>query len=167
MSVPNLTVTVDGPYGYTWAEWHEIVDFLGQLEYECEFDCNGCKSNRKHAGSAGRGCCGGCHNGGYGVNVPPEGIETVEALYDDKDGFWTPTGCSLPTEYKSRVCWSAVCREKGVDPAKDKIWEAIKNLHDGPDWPYRKGRPLGTVEEVKALAQDAGVLREQQLVTIS
>ena len=172
-------VSVDGPRGYTWAQWSEIVDLLGQIDYDCQFDCDGsCKTTRDDAdyhkyydkpAPEHRGCCDGCADmRGYGVVVPPEAVAEVEALFDDKDGFWTPNGCRLPPEYKSLTCWTHHCNYDNYNhTANEKVWYKVYRLVGGPDKWNKNDDPPPTVEEVRTMLAAKGMLREQTLVTIS
>lgn len=165
----DANISADGPRGYTWAEWFEIVDLLSQIDYDCKFDCDGsCKTTRKNntclvrSGCTPlehRGCCDDCANfQGYGIVMPPEAVATVEALFDKKLGFWHPDGCTLSPEYKSVICWVHNCDEED-----DPIWQDI-------DWLARNwspSDPVPTVEEVRTKLAARGMLRKQTLVMIS
>lgn len=175
-------ISVDGPRGYTWAQWSEIVDLLSQIDYDCQFDCDGsCKTTRKEARIAEyygrddlstpktRGCCEGCADmRGWGVIMPPEALEEVEALFDNEDGFWTPSGCRLPPEYKSTTCWTHLCNFDNYNNATNKkVWRKVYRLVRGANWRLPDDSPIPTVEEVRVKLAAKGMLRESQLVTIS
>ena len=169
-------VSADGPRGYTWAEWFEIVDLLGQIDYDCQFDCDGsCKTTRDDASYTERydypdlphkGCCDSCASQkGYDPVMPPEAVAEVEAGYDDKLGWWRPGGCTLSPEYKSVICWTHHCGDN--EDEEDPTWRALDNLIRGYfEWAGVNRTPP-TLEAVRAKLAAKGMLRESTLVTIS
>ncbi len=159
-----------GPRDYSWAEWAEIADLTGEIDFGCDFDCNGrCKSTKNAPPSrlTERGCCVHCANcAGYLKEVPIEAVEELEALFSDADGFWRPDGCVLPQAWRSSTCLEYYCGCPGPGEDLDvpgkpayTAWNAWTGLVDNTGG--------HSVAQVRALLQGAGLLRTEQLVTIS
>jgi hypothetical protein len=164
----GFTITADGPRGYTWVEWFEIVEFIKEVDYGCQFDGNGCCQEFSHRDPMN--CCSGCNGTfGYWAVIPPEAVEEVEAIFDDKTGFWRPGGCILPTEYKSAVCLNFQCDQEAYrGNANDIAWRAFISLVNGPEGPHvGSGDTIPTIDEVRELMRGIGCLRESALVQLT
>jgi len=123
----------DKPYMVSdWAAWAEYAEHAKSVDFGCQFDCDGkCCGSRdgRFAQWSGnkKACCVGCaSNRGYLDCIPAEALELVESLYDKKDGFWRPDGCTLPHEYRSNTCLSYTCnsdeRKANADNTGLEAW---------------------------------------------
>ncbi len=155
-----------GPNGVSWADWAEIADLASEVDFGCDFDCNGkCKSIRRgdfNCKGGHKACCVECAgNIGYLEEVPDDAVETIEALFDDNDGFWHPDGCALPHAWRSSICLGHYCSRPDKVGSKlgENAWYAFDDLVNG--------RGDRRVAQVRALLRNAGLLRTEQLVTIS
>jgi hypothetical protein len=119
----------DKPYeAESWAAWAEYAEHVKEVDFGCNFDCNGkCARTRSEDRSweSGRGkkaCCVGCsYNWGYLDTIPAEALELVEELFDGKDGFWRPGGCILPHKYRSSICLRYKCGAKTRSDGSDNV----------------------------------------------
>jgi len=59
-------------------------------------------------------CCGPCRDHvGYLPCIPEEFVQFYAERFDEKRGFWTDRGCSLPQEYRSPMCTGYYCKAIG------------------------------------------------------
>jgi hypothetical protein len=104
---------------YTWAEWEEIAARVSTLDFGCRFDCDGGCSKRTSFDK--RACCSNCaFMFGYLKTLPAEAVDICVANFKLGNGFWTPTGCTLPWKYRSSTCMSYRC--PAVREGKGTSW---------------------------------------------
>ena len=100
----DLIASDTAEHGVDWAEYAECAKLAKSLDFGCDFGPNGCAIGHP------RNCCADCSSSyGYLRVIPKEAVETVKALFDKETGFWTPSGCVLPVEYRSPTCLSFYC----------------------------------------------------------
>jgi hypothetical protein len=106
----DYKVSDTAPGGASWEDYEAWAEESRQYDFGCDFDCNGCVAQRDNDNRSERGCCDYCaYNHGYLDHIKREALPTVKALYSDKTGFWTPTGCALPAKWRSITCLEYSC----------------------------------------------------------
>jgi hypothetical protein len=151
----------------TWDDWAEAADLADEIDFGCRWDSDGRCQDSKYWDSTAACCCKDCAcNKGYLNALPAEAIETVKRDYDGKTGFWRSGGCILPRKWRSRVCQTYRCHDTDFDDERDRMadyaWVAFRGLFRYPP----KDRLL-TVNQVRLLMAEVGLLKDEQLVTIT
>ena len=107
-----------GPY--SWEEWAELMSILEKIDFGCRFDDSGGCINRDMSDK--RACCSSCATTfGYLKSIPPEAVPICLENFKRGNGFWTPTGCTLPWKYRSSTCVSYRCFKVRKDEDKS-VW---------------------------------------------
>jgi hypothetical protein len=96
------------------------VDFAKYLTRFMEFGCHECGNlHPTHMR-----CCRGCEfSVGFFRSFPISltHLRKYAKLFDEKLGFWTPKGCSLPREHRSITCVTYYCYSKAKFSETEKM----------------------------------------------
>lgn len=148
----------------SWEDWAKAADLADEVDFGCRFDENGKCQGSDRWDSAAACCCKDCAgNHGYLGALPVVALETVKRDYDGKTGFWRPGGCILPRKWRGYICQRYRCAEDDDDG--ELVWYTWCAFNDLFRYPP-KDRLL-TVNQVRLLMRELGLLKDEQLVTIT
>jgi hypothetical protein len=128
---------VGGKFHGLYSDDIEKFNELTQLiDYHCKFVNGLCKEWRKEQNPDPMCCCSCCREHfGYINFIAFHNLDNICNSFDNKHGFWTPLGCSLPRKWRSSTCLAHNCYNFISTPEKRLIsivregLEAIDNYY--------------------------------------
>jgi len=105
-------------YDVLQSRMNQLMSFrkvLGQVDFQCGWDKDGvCFAERMENRSSPMCCCVTCSTtAGFIKDDPTPVLKPDLAIYnskwDEKTGFWTPLGCSLPVVLRGTSCLTYNC----------------------------------------------------------
>lgn len=146
-----------------WWFVHEIKDLSNEVNFSdvCGFDSRGiCVKFQGGTWISRRMrmcCCGSCRVCVGHLEQVPRDIGIIKVLaeaFDEKTGFWSPSGCKLPRKYRSVICLTYVCipRTHKLDFLTDReklIMDMISNMHKYYNQRFVRHRAISVKDFVK------------------